>query len=69
DCIYKNKHEFQKEFGEFLSKHKNIVKNYSTFITTSFNFFPLKEFDIKQIEKEFSLGDLKEKAKLDEKRY
>lgn len=67
DCIYKNKHEFQKEFGEFLSKHKNIVKNYSTFITTSFNFFPLKEFDIKQIEKEFSLGDLKEKAKLDEK--
>lgn len=67
DCIYKNKHEFQKEFGEFLNKHKNIIKSHSTFITTSFSFFPLKEFDIKQNEKEFSLGDLKEKTKLDEK--
>ncbi|GAI08628.1 unnamed protein product, partial [marine sediment metagenome] len=67
DCIYKDKHEFQREFGEFMNKHKNIIKSYSTFITTSFNFFPLKEFDIKQTEKEFSLGNLNEKAKLDEK--
>jgi len=67
DCIYKNKHEFQREFGEFLSKHKNIIKSHSTFITTSFNFFPLKEFDITQTEKEFSLEEKNEKIKLGEK--
>jgi len=67
DCIYRDKHEFQRELGEFLNKHKKVIKDYSIFITTSSHFFPLKEFGISQPEKEFSLEDLKEKANLDDK--
>nr|MDA3837128.1 Lrp/AsnC family transcriptional regulator [Nanoarchaeota archaeon] len=67
DCVYKNKSEFAKEFGEFLNNHKNIIQSYSTFLTISFDFFPLKEFDIKQTEKEFAMKDSINIPKIDNK--
>ncbi len=66
DGVYRNKQEFQKDFDLFLNKHRNLIQSYSVFITTSFNFFPLKEFGIQQTEKEFS-SDNDVKIKLDEK--
>jgi len=66
DLIYKNKEEFEKEFGEFLQKHKSIIKDYSVFITTSTTFFPLKEFGLSQPEKEFVLETSKNKISLDD---
>jgi len=67
DLVYKNKEEFEKEFGEFLEKYKTIIKDYSIFMTTSATFFPLKEFGLLQSEKEFVLGDSGIKRKLDSK--
>jgi len=67
DGVYKNKEEFEKEFGEFLQKHKTKIKDYSIFMTTSATFFPLKEFDLAYQEKEFILGNLETKPKIDEK--
>jgi len=67
DFIYKNKEEFEKEFTNFLQKHKTIIKDYSIFMTTSASFFPLKEFGLLQSEKEFVLEGLETKKKLDKK--
>jgi len=67
DGVYKNKEEFEKEFGEFLEKYKTQIKDYQIFTTTTFTFFPLKEFDLPYQEKEFVLGDLKTKPKIDER--
>jgi len=67
DLVYKNKEEFQKEFNEFLQKHRTIIKDYSVFITTSATFFPLKEFGLSLSQKEFALEDDKTKIKLEKK--
>lgn len=67
DGVYKNKEEFEKEFGEFLQKHKTQIKDYQIFTTTNFTFFPLKEFNLPYKEKEFGLGNSEIKLKLDKK--
>lgn len=66
DLIYKNKEEFQREFSEYLQRHKSIIKDYSVFIATSTSFFPLKEFGLSLPEKEFVLENSKDRISLDD---
>jgi DNA-binding Lrp family transcriptional regulator len=66
DFVYKNKEKFQEDFGEFLQRYKNVIKDYSVFMTNSAIFFPFKEFDNYQ-EKEFILENSEIKKEIDKK--
>lgn len=44
DFVFKNKDEFQTVLGNILKKYD--VADHSVFMTTAFDFFPLKEFDL-----------------------
>jgi DNA-binding Lrp family transcriptional regulator len=48
DFVLRNKDEFQKTLGDILKKYD--VVNHSVFMTTKFEFFTLKEFEIFQQE-------------------
>jgi DNA-binding Lrp family transcriptional regulator len=68
DFVFKNKDEFQKLFGEILKKY--TVTDHSIFMTTVFDFFPLKEFELSLEErKSYSIAsnDFAVKSELDEK--
>lgn len=65
--IFKDKAEFEKIFYSFVEKHKTIIKDYSVFITTYVEFFPLKEFDINNEEKTYSIVGSAKPIELNEK--
>lgn len=65
DFINKDKEEFQKELSKILERFETIIKNYSIFTTTKTKLFPLKEFELKPTEKEFTLETSKNKISLD----
>lgn len=65
--IFKDKAEFEKIFYSFVEKHKAIIKNYSVFITTYIEFFPLKEFSISSEEKTYSIVGSSKSIELNEK--
>jgi len=44
--IHSNKNEFETTFNKFLSRHKDNVIDYNTFIVTFFEFFDLKRFGV-----------------------
>ncbi|MFZ5955332.1 MAG: Lrp/AsnC family transcriptional regulator [Nanoarchaeota archaeon] len=67
DCIFKDREEFEKVFSDFLSKHQNDIEDYSIFLTTYAEFFPLKSFDSNYQEKSFEVINPEKPIKLDEK--
>ncbi|MFA5797066.1 MAG: Lrp/AsnC family transcriptional regulator [Candidatus Woesearchaeota archaeon] len=67
DLVFRNKDEFQKEWGNILKKY--TILEHSIFITTALEFFPLKEFELTVEGKSYPINPEKSTKKhaLDEK--
>lgn len=67
DFIFKNKLEFEKIFYQFLRKHGMTIENYSVYLTTYAEFFPLKSFGNLNEEKTYPILKSSEMSGLNEK--
>lgn len=65
DFAFKNKVEFEKAFYSFIRKHKASIANYSVYITTYGEFFPIKSFGNLSEEKTFPIVKSIEPINLD----
>lgn len=65
--VFKDKQEFEQVFNLFLEKHKQNITNYSIFITTFTEFYPLKAFGLFDEEKTYQITTTEKPLKLTEK--
>lgn len=56
--IFKTKLEFEKVFYSFVEKNKQSIVDYFVFPTTFSRFFPLKEFDLFNKDRSYSITDI-----------
>lgn len=67
DFVFKNKLEFEKVFYQFLKKHKANIDNYSIYLTTYAELFPLKSFGNLTEERNYPIVKSSESMDLGEK--
>ncbi|MBR9702128.1 Lrp/AsnC family transcriptional regulator [Candidatus Pacearchaeota archaeon] len=65
--VFKDKREFESEFNSFLEKNKQFISDYSVFITTSIELFPLKELGISKEEETYQITNPSKPINLDKK--
>lgn len=67
DFIFRDKQEFEKVFYSFLEKYKENIVDYSVFITTYGEFFPLKAFGVVDKEQTYRVVAQEKPIELNEK--
>ncbi|UZE94331.1 MAG: Lrp/AsnC family transcriptional regulator [Candidatus Pacearchaeota archaeon] len=67
DFVSKDKQEFERVFYSFLKKHEREIQDYSIFIITYAEFFPLKGFGISDVEKTYTIVSSVKPIKIDKK--
>ena len=66
DFIFKDKYEFEKVFYKFIEEHEEDISDYSVFMSTDAEFFPLKMFGSKE-EDSYRMVTPKEKIALEDR--
>ncbi len=67
NCIFKNKNEFENIFYSFIEKHKEEIENFSVFMLTDAELYPLKYFGEKNHEKNYPVVSSNKENKISEK--